>query len=46
MINILRNGNDLGSYSIKTLKRLKTMLKSEAGYECAVLLDGFEILKR
>lgn len=47
MINILRNGNDLGSYSIKTLKRFKDDVKEvEAGYECAVLLDGFDDIEK
>ncbi|MEO0289418.1 MAG: translation initiation factor IF-2 [candidate division WOR-3 bacterium] len=47
MINILRNGNDIGTYPIKTLKRFKDDVKEvEAGYECAVLLDGFDDIEK
>ncbi|MEJ5306910.1 MAG: translation initiation factor IF-2 [candidate division WOR-3 bacterium] len=47
MINILRNGDDIGTYPIKTLKRFKDHVKEvEAGYECAVLLDGFDDIEK
>lgn len=42
MINVLRSGNDLGTFPVKTLKRFKDDAKQvEAGFECAILLDGF-----
>lgn len=46
-INVLRNGSDLGLYPIKSLKRFKDDVKEvESGYECAILLDGFDDLQK
>jgi translation initiation factor IF-2 len=43
MINVLRKGEDIGTFSVKTLKRFKDDAKQvEAGFECAILLDGFD----
>jgi len=42
-INVIRKGEDLGTYQIKTLKRFQDDTKQvEAGYECAILLDNFD----
>ncbi len=46
-INVLRNGSDLGLYPIKSLKRFKDDVKEvESGYECALLLDGFDDVQK
>lgn len=42
-INVIRKGEDMGTFPIKTLKRFQDDVKQvEAGYECAILLDGFD----
>ena len=42
MMNVLRNGEEIGTFSIKTLRRFKDDVKQvDAGFECAILLDGF-----
>lgn len=46
MINVLRSGEDMGTFSVKTLKRFKDDAKQvDAGFECAILLDGYDDFK-
>ncbi len=42
-ITVLREGEDLGTYKIKSLKRFQNDVKRvETGYECAVILEGMD----
>ncbi len=42
MITVTRRGEELGAFSIKSLKRFQDDAKKvESGYECAILLEGF-----
>ncbi|MCK4523454.1 translation initiation factor IF-2, partial [candidate division WOR-3 bacterium] len=46
-IKVLRKQEDLGIYEIKSLKRFQDDVKKvETGYECALILDGFEDIQK
>jgi len=46
-ITVTRDGEDLGSYGIKSLKRFQDDVKKvESGYECAMILEGFEDIQK
>ncbi|MFO8062629.1 MAG: translation initiation factor IF-2 [bacterium] len=46
-VTVTRDGEDLGSYPIKSLKRFQDDVKKvESGYECAMILEGFEDIQK
>ncbi len=46
-IKVLRKQEELGIYEIKSLKRFQDDVKKvETGYECALILDGFEDIQK